>query len=111
MNKSDYLVFRGKCKKACEALKQVLPELKLVRGYVILGDGTEEPHWWLKSPEGTVVDPTEAQFNSPIAIYTEFNGSIRCEQCGEVIPEKDAIEVNNRAVCSGKCAMRLMGLS
>ena len=50
--KTNYQIFRGNCKEACEALQSALPDLELIRGhYVPLFTGKAEPHWWLKTPK------------------------------------------------------------
>lgn len=105
---SNYSIFRGKCKEACEALHAVLPELRMVRGYY---DG--QPHWWLKTPEGNIVDPTALQFtiaNIP-DLYEEFDGYVACAECGEPTKESEAVIDGNYACCSTRCMMRLVGLT
>lgn len=106
--KSDYLILAGKCHEACLALQQVIPELELVRGYYI-SIGNYSPHWWLRTPEGTIIDPTRAQFDSG-GIYEEFNGSVECEQCGKEIAEEDIIPMGSYPVCSNTCARKLVGV-
>jgi len=40
----------------------VFPELKRVRGHVLVPRIGKRPHWWLTAPDGTIVDPTASQF-------------------------------------------------
>ena len=111
-DQSEYMQYRGKCKKMSEALIEEDPTLRLVRGhYYCPVWGTEEPHWWCEKPDGTVVDPTALQFGSKGAgTYTEFDGIFSCEECGKKIKEEDVIIMGNYAVCSDSCACRLVGV-
>lgn len=62
-HQSDYLKYRGKCKKLAEAAVAEDPTLRLVRGYYTCPMWrTTEPHWWCERPDGTIVDPTKDQF-------------------------------------------------
>jgi len=109
---SDYLKYRGKCKELSEAAIHANPTLTLVRGHYFepMWD-TEEQHWWTKREDGSIYDPSAKQFSSKgSGIYTEFNGSINCEECGSQIEEKYAQIMGNYAVCSTKCALKLVGL-
>jgi hypothetical protein len=46
------------CMSATKAMVESFPELKRVRGYRIPGG----EHWWCETADGSIVDPTEAQF-------------------------------------------------
>ena len=113
MMKTNYQIFRGKCKEACEALQSALPDLELVRGYYTpLFTGKAEPHWWLKTPTGTIVDPTKWQFECQgSGDYEEFDGTVDCEQCGKSIQEKDVLMNGNYPCCSELCCLKLVGLA
>jgi len=109
---TDYSKFRGKCKEMSESLVEEDPSLRLVRGHYFCPIwNTEEPHWWCESEDGTVVDPTAKQFGSKgHGIYTEFDGNITCEECGEVFTEDQLVMMGTHPVCSDQCAARLVGL-
>jgi len=109
---SDYLKYRGKCKEFCEQAMKADLSLTLVRGHYFCPVwGTNEPHWWLTKPDGTIVDPTARQFGSKGAgIYTPFDGTVECAQCGKEMKEEEAEFEGNYAFCSFKCHMRFVGL-
>lgn len=109
---TDYIKYRGKCEKECKKLIAVDSSLTMVKGYYFCPVwGTDEPHWWCKKEDGTIVDPTKLQFGSKgCGIYTEFDGTAPCETCGKIMEEKDFQPVGNYVVCSTKCAMTLVGL-
>jgi hypothetical protein len=55
----------GYCYVACEALYHALGGK--AAGYTPMCIQHEGgPHWWLRGPSGEVVDPTAAQFSSPV---------------------------------------------
>lgn len=107
-----YTQFRGKCKAASEALCATIPSLDLVRGHYFCPIwNSNEPHWWCTQPDGTIIDPTAAQFPSNgNGIYTPFNGIVECAQCGKEMEEEDASFEGNYAFCSTYCKMRFVGL-
>lgn len=51
----------GMCCSTCELMQKDFPELTLRGGYVETALGNDL-HFWLISPEGDIVDPTEEQF-------------------------------------------------
>ena len=107
---SDYLKYRGKCKEMSEALVAVDPTLTLVRGHYHCLVWGKQPHWWVKRPDGTVVDPTKDQFPSKGAgEYVEFDGNIECSNCGKPMKEEDADIEGNYAFCSYECHGRFVG--
>lgn len=106
-----YLEFRGKCKEYCEAELKADPTLTMVRGHYHCPFWGEQPHWWLKRKDGTIIDPTVKQFPSPhIGEYVEFNGLVKCSECGAEINEGDASFESNYCFCSAACHMRFVGL-
>ena len=111
---TNYQIFRGKCKAACDALQKIMPELTLHRGWYHQPGWPRNScqHWWLQTPEGEIVDPTALQFPDPHVkeYYEEFDGMCECEECGKEIHENDAIFAGRYPVCSGECHMRLVGL-
>jgi len=54
----------GRCLEFSMKMKEVFPELKLVRGHYICYCWGKRDHWWLKTEEGVLVDPTKNQFPS-----------------------------------------------
>lgn len=108
----DYTKFRGKCKEMCDDLLVEDPTLTLVRGhYFCLAWGTDEPHWWLKKQDGTIVDPSCRQFPcNGSGIYTEFNGMVECAECGKEMKEEDSRFESRYVFCDVKCNMRFVGL-
>jgi hypothetical protein len=55
----------GHCYVACEALYSLLGGK--AAGWTPMCQQHEGgPHWWLRGPSGEVVDPTAAQFSTPV---------------------------------------------
>jgi transcriptional antiterminator Rof (Rho-off) len=50
-----------KCYQACSAMNKKFPELKIVRGHVVLACQWHQ-HWWLETKTGEIIDPTAIQF-------------------------------------------------
>jgi len=77
----------GTCEIHSKKMKAIFPELVLVRGhYNCPLDGLSE-HWWLKTEDGLIVDPTIVQF-VPGFEYIELDESLpeptgKCPNCGE----------------------------
>jgi hypothetical protein len=108
---ADYLKFRGKCREYCEAAIAVDPTLTLVRGHYYCPQFGEQPHWWTVRKDGSVFDPTAAQFPSNGAgLYVPFNGLVECAQCGKEMKEAEASFESNYAFCSGQCHARFVGV-
>jgi hypothetical protein len=57
------------CVFAAREMREVFPELVAVPGKVLLADGQGICHLWLVTPDGTVLDPTVLQFESPVVGY------------------------------------------
>lgn len=113
MSESTWLIYRGKCKEACEALLSVMPELRLVRGHYFEPIwNRDEPHWWLVDELGNITDPTRHQFPSKgiAEFYTEFDGNVECSQCGKIVPEEEASFESNYCFCSHLCHGRFVGV-
>ncbi|GAA1808484.1 hypothetical protein GCM10009811_34690 [Nostocoides veronense] len=83
------------------------PSLRLVRGWYHDPQWGAQAHWWAAGPDGTIHDPTAAQF--PIggiaACYQEFDGWGFCYECGHDVHEDDAYGAicGSDLVCSGYC--------
>ena len=107
---TDYEKYRGKCKEMSEALIDADPTLTLVRGHYYCPIWGEQPHWWTKRPDGTIVDPTKDQFPSHgIGEYVEFEGKIECSNCGKQLTEDEADIEGRYAFCSYECHGRFVG--
>jgi len=107
-----YPLYRGKCKEYSEAACAADPTLTLVRGHYFCPIwNTDEPHWWTVKPDGSIYDPTREQFPSKgHGIYTPFDGSVECAECGERVPEQEASLDGRYAFCSYTCHGRFVGL-
>lgn len=107
-----YQEFRGKCKELSEAAVAADPSLTLVRGHYFCPIwNSSEAHWWTVRADGTVYDPTAAQFPSKgHGIYTPFDGSVECAECGKEMKEAEADFAGNYPVCSYECYGRLVGV-
>lgn len=107
-----YRRFRGRCKELSEALVAENPTLTLVRGHYFCPIwNRDEPHWWAVAQDGTIHDPTRHQFPSAgHGEYTPFDGTVTCAECGNDVPEAQAVPMGNYACCSERCARRLVGI-
>jgi hypothetical protein len=110
MGDDDYAKYRGKCKEMSDALIAADPTLTLVRGHYHCPMWGEQPHWWTKTKDGTIIDPTKDQFPSRgIGEYVEFSGTIPCANCDKPIREEDADIEGNYAFCSYECHGKFVG--
>src|SRR6478609_5090804 len=81
---------RGKCAEATAEMAQAFPELRRVAGFALASWGDDQ-HWWCVAPDGSVVDPTAAQFGGVIFRYEEIElanphrpiPTGACGNCGE----------------------------
>lgn len=102
------------CKEASEAMSQEFPELVVTNGLIQVGDEEKKrTHWWLKTKDGKVIDPTAHQykiFGMAVLEYQEINDDHdlrkfsqgRCHNCGEpYFIGKD--NWHDSTVCSSKC--------
>lgn len=77
----------GLCESVSRRMVAAFPELRLVRGhYMPWAESKLYPHWWCVAPDGTIVDPTAAQFAAVgPGDYREHVGDEptgRCLECG-----------------------------
>lgn len=108
---SDYMRFRGKCREMSEALCAADPTLTLVRGHYFCPEWGEQAHWWCQRPDGTIVDPTAAQFPSKgSGDYVPFDGTVECSECGKAMKEEEAQFESRYAFCSDLCHGRFVGV-
>ncbi len=93
------------CREAVATLVALCPELKAIRGQVVMkdspdGDTRPWPHWWAVTADGVVVDPTAAQFPSQLEYrpHDESKGppTGKCPNCGGLCH-------NHNYCCSDKC--------
>jgi hypothetical protein len=103
---------RGRCHEMSKLLSDEDSNYELVRGYYHDPLWGKEQHWWCKTKDGTIVDPTAGQFPSNgSGVYEEFDGMVSCDECGKRVPEEDAIPMGNRYMCcSNECCKALVGL-
>lgn len=103
-------VVAGFCRSRSEAMKKTFPELILCRGYYTSPIDGIRGHWWLKTPEGEIVDPTASQFMMDRqGSYEEYNpkdhGPLpigKCMNCGSEVYESDNPPAT--CMCSEACA-------
>jgi hypothetical protein len=102
----------GKCKSACEAMRLEFPELEITNGFVYLAFHEEvQTHWWCKTSDGEIVDPTSMQYTSngtPITHYDEITDQhderqfekAKCMNCGEYYYLKPELKgVMHNSIC------------
>ena len=114
MNQTDYVKWiaenyqgggPGQCSEASSRMVAAFPELARVRGHYYCVIWGEREHWWCKTSEGLVVDPTAGQFPSKgHGEYVEWDeGSPEpigmCIDCGSYVYE-DGYSTN---FCSRAC--------
>lgn len=102
---------RGKCQEYAEAAVAADPSLRLMRGWYVDPIWGREEHWWTERPDGTIFDPTAAQFpmGGVAEWYEEYQGVFPCEHCGTEVHE-DSPE-RYEMCCSGRCYGRMVGVS
>lgn len=95
------------CDGFTERFVERFPELVRVPGF---RNGLE--HWWCVEPDGTIVDPTEAQFLScgdPDVEYSPMSAGKypyrmgRCPEWGEYIYSDSKVEQGLGGFCSDRC--------
>jgi hypothetical protein len=111
-NKTNYELYRGRCKELSEAAIAADPTLTLVRGHYYCPIwNSEEQHWWTVAQDGTINDPSKLQFPSAgLGVYTPFSGYISCSECGKDVLEENASIDGRYAFCSYKCHGRFIGV-
>lgn len=99
---------RGKCKQYAQKAVAADPSLVLVRGWYHDPIWGTEEHWWTKRADGSIYDPTSAQFpNGGIAaLYEEYDGVYPCMNCGNGVEEADLY----MGCCSGSCYGQMVGV-
>lgn len=94
---------KGRCHEMALAAAREDPTLTVVFGHYTDPHSGREGHWWCVRPDGSIYDPSAAQFASGgSGIYEAHQGPLLCVSCGAVA----AVEVcmqTGRPVCSEKC--------
>ena len=82
----------GECDHYTRVMQEAFPELRRARGFYYCFIWGERQHWWLVDPNGSIVDPTAAQFPSRgTCAYRELSDEEverevpigKCANCGE----------------------------
>lgn len=102
---------RGKCEEYAKAAAEADSTLTVVRGWYVDPIWGREEHWWTTRPDGTIYDPTAAQFpmGGVAEWYEPFAGLYPCGGCGTEITEETA-RVNS-GYCCGHCYAVDVGLA
>jgi hypothetical protein len=109
---SDYLTYRGKCKEMSEAAVAADATLTLVCGHYHCPTWGQQEHWWTVRADGTVYDPTAAQFPSRgLGVYVPWDGTHECAECGKSMTTEEVGSAEGRyAFCSSRCHGRFVGV-
>ena len=79
----------GQCKEVTERMAAAFPELRRVRGHYVCPSEGPQPHWWMITPDGMVLDPTKEQFASQgQGAYEPHEGpepTGTCLNCGALV--------------------------
>jgi hypothetical protein len=79
----------GQCKEVTARMAAAFPELRRVRGHYVCPSDGRQQHWWMVSPDGTVLDPTKEQFSSRgQGLYEPHEGpepTGTCLNCGALV--------------------------
>lgn len=98
----------GKCNTVTDLMLEEFPELIKVRGHYYCSTWGEREHWWCKTRDNEVIDPTALQFPSKgKGVYIEFKEGAReptgkCMNCSEYC-------YNGENTCSKNCEIELDG--
>jgi hypothetical protein len=84
---------RGRCAAWTRQMQRTFPELQRVYGFVVredlppqLGVHRLQGHWWLVTPTGAIVDPTQRQFGWPLVYVPLPDLADRPEEAGGESP-------------------------
>lgn len=101
---------RGKCEEYARVAAETDPSLRLVRGWYFDPTWGRQEHWWTERADGTIHDPTAAQFpmGGVAAWYEEYDGTFPCEGCGRTVHEDDPGRYMTN--CTSRCYGRMVGL-
>lgn len=85
----DYDEAYGNCQELCVEMMEAFPMLTMVRGHYYCSVWGERGHWWLKTDDGEILDPSAVQFPTKgNGVYVEWDESAAeptgtCPNCGE----------------------------
>lgn len=101
INKHVPLYCKGLCDVLAQQMAKAFSELTVVKGIYDCPLWDERGHWWCVAPDGSIVDPTAAQFPSGgLGEYRELSETAlptgRCMHCG-------AFVYHSQYACPGKC--------
>lgn len=101
---------RGRCHSMALEAAEADATLKAVAGWYHCPIWGQEEHWWCERADGTIVDPTAAQFPSNgSGRYERHDGPAWCLQCGIDFPWEQYMETG-RPICSDECYCRMVGV-
>lgn len=108
-------VVAGFCHSRSEAMRKAFPELILCKGYYSSPADGSRQHWWLRTPEGEIVDPTASQFmmgdqGSYEEYSLELHGPLpigKCMNCGAEVYASENPPAS--CMCSKECAESFEG--
>jgi hypothetical protein len=101
----------GLCGSKSVAMQKAFPELILCRGYYSSPVDGVRGHWWLKTAEGEIVDPTVSQFAMGVSgVYEEYDQEVhgelpigKCMNCGSEVFQ--SANPPSSCMCSEACAV------
>lgn len=88
----------GKCKDVCEDMQRAFPELELRYGIFHSAFWGDRQHFWLRMPDGRILDPTGPQH--PDGTRLPGKGDTRYDDCTDLTKEQ---LVKAKKVPIGKC--------
>jgi len=101
----------GLCHARAVQMQKAFPELILCRGYYSSPVDGVRGHWWLKTAEGEIVDPTVSQFAMGASgVYEEYDQEVhgelpigKCMNCGSEVFQ--SANPPSSCMCSEACAV------
>lgn len=95
----------GDCREYTYKMVATFPELETQAGFYYDLIWGERMHWWCKAPDGTVVDPTAAQFPTKgtgkyVHVPEEERPVGKCMGCGGLVYAADYCPPS---ICSREC--------
>lgn len=94
----------GQCAAVTSRMLEAFPELVRVRGHYFCPLWGERSHWWLKTTQGVIVDPTVGQFPSKgRGAYVEWIEG--CEEPSGMCPNCGGEVFGGGTCCSDACGL------
>ena len=80
---------RLQCAEATSAMLRDFPDLRRIRGHVMVGIDYR-PHWWCVDSADDIVDPTAHQWSPPPVFYEPLPDDAeephgKCHHCGSLL--------------------------